>query len=85
MTAIVKEKEIEVSAEGNLVIDRKLLKEAGLGERLRLLIHEGEIRILSEAAWDPERILEELAGCLGEEPATEYDFNLEIGGLHEAR
>ncbi len=85
MTPMVKEREIEISAEGNLVIDRKLLEEAGLGGRLRLLIHDGEIRILSEAASDPERILEELAGCLGEEPATEYDFNLEIGGLYEAR
>lgn len=27
----------------------------------------------------------ELAGCLGQEPASEYDFKLKIGGLYEAR
>jgi hypothetical protein len=31
------------------------------------------------------RMLDELAGCLGQEPATAYDFQLKIGGLYEAR
>lgn len=78
-------KEIEVEAEGNLVVDQETLGAAGLGKRLRLIIQKGEIRILSETAFDPEEVLEDLAGCLGQEAATEYDFQLKIGGLHEAR
>jgi hypothetical protein len=31
------------------------------------------------------RSLEELAGSLGQEPATAYDFQLKIGSLYEAR
>jgi hypothetical protein len=78
-------KEVEVEAEGNLVVDQETLSAAGLGKRVRLLIQKGEIRILSEALLYPEKELEELAGCLGEESATEYDFRLKIGGLYEAR
>lgn len=68
-----------------LTLDRKTLEEAGLHGRLRLLIQPGEIRILSEAPGDPEQVLDDLAGCLGQESATAYDFGLKIGGLYEAR
>jgi hypothetical protein len=78
-------KEIMIVAEGDLIVEQKTLNEAGLGEHLRLVVQEGEIRILSGAMPDPEKALDELAGCLGEEPATEYDFQLKIGGLYEAR
>lgn len=78
-------KAINVAAEGNLVVDKNLLEEAGLTGRLRLIIQKGEIRILSESDQDAETMLEELAGCLGYEPAAEYDFRLKIGGLYEAR
>lgn len=75
----------EVTANEYLVVDQKTLNEAGLTGRLRLIVQRGEIRIVSEAAVEPERVLDELAGCLGQEPATQYDFNLKIGGLYEAR
>jgi hypothetical protein len=78
-------KEIELEAEGNLVLDQETLGEAGLGKRIRLLIQKGEIRILPEAATQLEKELEDLAGCLGQEPATDYDFSMKIGGLYEAR
>lgn len=78
-------KEMEVVAEGNLVLDRELLKEAGLGEHVRVIIRKGEIRILAEPAIDAEKELDELAGSLGQEPAAEYDFGLKIAGLYDAR
>ncbi len=78
-------KELEVIAQGNLVVDQETLKAAGLGERLRLIIQEGEIRILPEASSDPKKVLDELAGCLGQESATDYDFDLKVSGLYEAR
>jgi hypothetical protein len=34
---------------------------------------------------DWEKVLDELAGCLGEEPVQNYDFKLKIGGFYEAR
>lgn len=74
-----------VTVEGALTLDRKILDEAGLHGRLRLLIQPGEIRILPEAPGDPEQVLDSLAGCLGQESATAYDFGLKIGGLYEAR
>jgi hypothetical protein len=78
-------KEVEVTAKENLVVDSNILAEAGLVGRLRLLIQKGEIRILSESDQAAEKALEELAGCLGQEPATAYDFRLKIGGFYEAR
>jgi hypothetical protein len=74
-----------VAVEEALTLDRKTLEEAGLHGRLRLLIQPGEIRILPEAPGDLEQVLNNLAGCLGQEPATAYDFGLKIGGLYEAR
>jgi len=78
-------KELEIVTEGDLVVDREALKAAGLGTRLRLVIQKGEIRILPETPSDPEKLLDDLAGCLGQELATEYNFDLKIGGLYEAR
>jgi hypothetical protein len=78
-------KEIEIEAEGNLIVDQETLNEAGLRGRLRLIIQKGEIRILPEVAPEPEKVLEDLAGCLGQESVTQYDFRLKLGGLYEAR
>lgn len=78
-------KELEIVTEGDLVVDREALKAAGLGTRLRLVIQKGEIRILPETPSDPEKLLDDLAGCLGQELAIEYNFDLKIGGLYEAR
>lgn len=78
-------KEKEVTAEKELVIGRDVLDEANLGKRLRLIIREGEIHILPKLLLDAQKTLEELAGCLGQEPATAYDFHLKIGGLYESR
>jgi hypothetical protein len=78
-------KEKEVIAEKDLVIGREILDEANLGKRLCLIIEEGEIHILPKPPFDAQKTLEELAGCLGQEPATAYDFHLKIGGLYEAR
>lgn len=72
-------KEIEIVTEGNLVVDQETLDAAGLGRHLRLIIQKGEIRILPEVSIVPEELLDELAGCLGQESATEYDFLLEVG------
>ena len=44
-----------------------------------------ESQTLGKQKPDPEQRLEELAGCLGQEAATSYDFGLKIGGLYEAR
>ena len=78
-------KEKEVIAEKDLVIGREILNEANLGKHLWLIIQEGEIHILPKPPFDVEKNLEELAGCLGQEQATAYDFHLKIGGLHESR
>jgi len=80
-------KDISVSTENNLIIDKEALKAAGLGKRLQLVIKKGEIRILPEAKInsESEQLLDELAGCLGQESVENYDFFLKIGGLNEAR
>jgi len=78
-------KEKEVTAEKDLIIGRDILDEANLGKNLSLIIKEGEIHIIPKPLLDAEKSLEELAGCLGQEPATAYDFHLKIGGLYEAR
>ncbi len=77
--------QIEVTNEQDLLLDHELLKKAGLHGRVRLIVQPGEIRILPETPVDPEDVLDKLAGCLGQEPATEYDFGSKIGGLYEAR
>ena len=78
-------KEITVVADQELVLTRSMLLEAGLQGRLRLIIGQGEFRIYSETATEAEKVVQELAGCLGHEPATEYDMHLKLGGLYEAR
>ncbi|NCP16288.1 hypothetical protein GW866_04505 [bacterium] len=78
-------REIEIVPKGDLVVGRQTLREAGLTGRLRLIVQKGEIRVVPESVLEPKKILENLAGCLGRESATEYDFQLKIGGLYEAR
>jgi hypothetical protein len=78
-------KEKEVIAEKDLVIGRDVLDEANLGKHLSLIIRKGEIQIVPKSPLDAQQALEELAGCLGQEPATAYDFNMKIGGLYETR
>jgi len=78
-------KEKEVTAEKDLVIGRDILDEANLGKHLSLIIQEGEIHIVTKPPLDAQKTLEELAGCLGQEPATAYDFHVKIGGLYETR
>jgi hypothetical protein len=80
-----KVKESTVGADQELVLTRPMLREAGLQGRLRLIIGQGEIRICSGTATEAEKVLQELAGCLGHEPAIEYDMHLDLGGLYEAR
>lgn len=79
------QRKIKVETGRDLVIAQEDLREAGLGRSLRLVIRRGEIRIVTEPASDEEKLLEELAGCLGQEPASDYDFGLKIGGWYEAR
>jgi hypothetical protein len=83
--AFMLQRQINVETGRDLVIGRKDLEEAGLGGNLRIVIGNGEIRISPWEAQDGEKLLNELAGCLGEEPASEYDFGLKIGGWYEAR
>jgi hypothetical protein len=78
-------KEITVTAAGDLVVTKAMLDEAGLSGALRLVIQQGEIHILPKSAIAAEDVVQELAGCLGQEPATAYDFHLKLGGLYEAR
>lgn len=78
-------KEITVTATGDLVVTKATLDEAGLSGVLRLVIQQGEIHILPKSAIAAEDVVQELAGCLGQEPATAYDFHLKLGGLYEAR
>jgi hypothetical protein len=80
-------KEITMTADDELVLEPAILQEAGLQGRLRVLISSGEIRILplpSEMTTS-EALVEDLAGCLGQESAAAYDFDLKLGGLYEAR
>jgi len=82
---IMKIETIDTIAQQDFTIAYEILNEAGLTGRLKLIILKGEIRILPEMISNELETLDELAGCLGKEPATEYDFSLKIGGLHETR
>ena len=77
--------ELEFPGEGDLVLRRKTLLDAGLQGRLRVLIREREIRVLPKEGQELDELLDRLAGCLGEESASDYDFHLKTGGLYEAR
>jgi len=74
-----------ISPKGALILEEEILTEAGLGKQVRIIVKPGEIRIVAAPVSDAEATLKELAGCLGREPASEYDFQLKIGGLYEAR
>jgi hypothetical protein len=78
-------KEVTVIVGDKLVLEPEMLQEAGLRGRLRILIRSGEIRILPLPSTVPEDLVQELAGCLGQEPAAAYDFDLKLGGLYEAQ
>ncbi len=78
-------KEKEVTVENDLVIGRDILDQAKLRKHLSLIIQDGELHIVPNPLPDAQKTLEELAGCLGQESATEYNFHLKIGGLYEAR
>ena len=71
-------KQIAIRLENELTLDRGTLEAAGPGARLRLMVQKGEIRILGDTSRSPEDDLDELAGCLGDEPATDYGFSLEL-------
>ena len=76
-------RDIRIAEEG-LLLEEPLLRKAHLGPYVRIVVQKGGIRILpAEEDW--EQVLDELAGCLGEEPAQNYDFKLKIGGFYEAR
>ena len=79
------ERELTMEAEDVLVLPRELLNEALIGKRVRLIVRKGEISIRPETPPDPYRVLDKLAGCLGEEPMESYDFDLEVGGIYEVR
>jgi len=72
-------------SEQDLLLDKRLLEQAGLRGPLKVVIQPGEIRIVPKLEPTPEEVLDNLAGCLGSEPAEDYDFDLELGGLYEAR
>lgn len=76
-----------LSREGDLLIPRHFMARYGLraGTRVTLLLDETEIRILPERSQSADQLLDALAGCLGQELAEKYDFDLKIGGLYEAR
>lgn len=72
-------RDVQMAEEG-LLLEEPLLRKARLGRRVRIVVQEGEIRILpAEEDW--QKVLDELAGCLGEEAAQNYDFKLKLGGL----
>jgi hypothetical protein len=78
-------RELERTADGDLIIAGEALDEAGLTQHVRLLVQDGEIRILPEARDQAAATLDELAGALGEEAATSYNFDLKVGSWYEAR
>ena len=57
-------KEMTVSADKEVVLTQAMLREAGLHGRLRLVINQGEIRVLPEVTTEVEDVVQELAGCL---------------------
>ena len=75
---------LEVNLKDGLMIAPEVLTRANIRERAQLIIKEGEILIKS-AEFDAQRLLDELAGCLGEEKAEEYNFDLKRDGWYETR
>ena len=72
-------KEITVVADQELVLTRTMLREAGLQGCLRLIVDQEEIRICAETATETEQVVQEMAGSLDHEPATECDVHLKLG------
>jgi hypothetical protein len=70
-------KVIELAPDDNLVVKHETLDEAGLRGRLWLLVQKGEIRILPETGSNTEKVLDELAGCLGQERSEEHTSELQ--------
>lgn len=71
--------------EKGLVLESDLLQDARLGRRIRVIVQEGEIRLLPEREEDDwQDTLDELAGCLGHEPVEAYDFDLKLKHPYEA-
>jgi len=71
--------------ERGLFLESDLLRDARLGPNVRVIVQEGEIRLLpdeEESGWLDT--LDELAGCLGQEPVEEYDFELKLSHPYEA-
>lgn len=79
------EQTIELLAKGDIIVPEDILNQAGLSGLLQIVIDKGEVRIFAKKQTDSEKILDELAGCLGNESVNEYDFGLKIGGLYEIR
>jgi len=79
------QQQIMVSPDRGLLVNKDLLDLAGLRGKLKVVVRLGEIRILPAVEPTAKDILAGLAGCLGPEPAADYDFGLKIGGLYEAR
>lgn len=71
--------------EKGLVLESDLLQDARLGREIRVIVREGEIRLLPEREEDDwQNTLDELAGCLGDEPVEAYDFELKLRNPYEA-
>ena len=79
------QQQIIMSPDRGLMVNKDLLDQAGLRGELKVVVRLGEIRILPAVELTAKDILDGLAGCLGPEPAADYDFGLKIGGLYEAR
>ena len=68
-------REMDARDEEGLALGHELLDEAGLVGRVRVVVRDGEIRILPVEEQDPQEVLRGLTGCLGQEPAEAYDFH----------
>jgi len=63
--------------EHGVCLETEMLREANLGTRVQIVVQQGEIRLLpADEPDDWQQTLDDLAGCLGEERAEDYDFDL---------
>jgi hypothetical protein len=72
-----------VGKEG-LLLEVELLREAHLGQHVKVVVQSGEIHLLPAEEEDWQKILDDLAGCLGTERVADYDFDLKIRNPYEA-
>lgn len=71
--------------EKGLLVESDLLQDAQLGRHVRVIVQQGEIRLLPDQEEDGwEETLDRLAGCLGQESAGDYDFDLKLRYPDEA-